>query len=107
MVNFFQTIRGKLILSLGIAIAVIAVLLGFIFLRDTPEPVIVGTDFSVQAEKMDDSGLEPDSGFYIQTDIDLSLNDFRTLIYITPQQDFSLKKDEGGYYLEAQRAFAA
>ncbi len=100
MVDFFQTIRGKLILSLGIAVIVIAVLLGFIFLRDTPEPVVVGADFSIQAEKMGESGLEPDSGFYIQTDINLSLNDFRTLIYITPQQDFSLKKDAGGYYLK-------
>ncbi len=105
--EFLHSTRGKLLFSLGATIILIVIILGVIFLREGPPASPENADFSIQAEKESTAGVELDSGFFISTDTKLSLKDFRTLIYISPQQDFDLEKKDGGFYLKTKKPLQA
>jgi len=105
--EFWHGTRGKVLLSLGATLIVVVIILGFIFLRESPTTLPESASFDITAEKESQAGIELDSGFFISTDTNLSLKDFRTLIYISPQQDFDLEKKDGGFYLKTQKPLEA
>lgn len=100
-IRYYIAAAAALVLTLS---ATTAGLLGLFDLNKTPSKIenLESIVFTVSAEKESKAGIKTDSGFTITSDRDISAEDLKPYIKMTPEGEFTLKKQSAGtYYLSA------
>lgn len=99
--KYYIAAAAALVLTLS---ATTAGLLGYFDVFKKPSKIenLEAIVFSVTAEKESKAGITADSGFTITSDRDVAAEDLKPYIKMTPEGEFTLKKQSAGiYYLSA------
>lgn len=110
--NIFKLFRQNRLATAIVAIIIITSLtVGLLNIFNGYNPVVPPTDdttdsiiFNVKAEKETTAGISLDTGFKIITNRNLSAEEMKTFIKLTPTSEFTLKKlSVGSYHLSAPK----
>jgi len=102
-------LNKKILTGFGIiVIAILLIILGIFFFSQNfnkANVIAMNYDFTVIAEKDDNTGVDIDSGFIITSNEDYSLETVKDIIKMEPQVDYEItKKGSGNYYLKTKSA---